>query len=159
MKRATKLRELPLRSVPKFELRAVKNRKGELELDVWQLPSPATPHVEHPKRIAGLAGRNLELIEVRLFKQLKQEGIELTGMRSGDARRFDLDEDRALRLGLGFRLLAPMRSRANMRSCTEGIEAMTKEEASYWLGMAMHRKYPRRVLSALRVLLIDPKRR
>jgi len=36
---------------------------------------------------------------------------------------------------------------------------MTKEEASYWLGMAMHRKYPRRVLSALRVLLIDPKRR
>jgi hypothetical protein len=130
-----------------------------MELEVWQLPSPATPHVEHPKRMAGLGGRNLELIEVRLYKQLKQEGIELTGMRAGDARSFDVDEDRALRLGLGFRLLAPMRSRTNMRSCTEGIEAMTKEEASYWLGMAMHRKYPRRVLSALRVLLIDPKRR
>ena len=36
------------------------------------------------------------------------------------------------------------------------IEAMTKKEAGYWLGMAMHRKYPRRVLMALRFLLIDP---
>jgi hypothetical protein len=159
MRRSTKVRELSARSLPKYELRAARNRKSEMELEVWQLPSPATPHVEHPKRVAGLAGRNLELIEVRLYKQLKQEGIELTGMHVGDARSFDLDEDRALRLGLGFRLLAPMRSRTNMRSCTEGIEAMTKEEASYWLGMAMYRKYPRRVLSALRVLLIDPKRR
>jgi hypothetical protein len=159
MRRATKLRELPLRSVPRYELRATRNDKGDLGLDVWQLPSPATPHVEHPKRVAGLAGRNLELIEVRIFKQFRQEGIELTGMHGGDQRRFDLDEDRALRLGLAFRALAPMRSRANMRSVIEGIDAMTKEEAAYWLGMAMHRRYPRRVLSALRMLLIDPRRR
>jgi hypothetical protein len=33
---------------------------------------------------------------------------------------------------------------------------MPKEEAAYWLGMAMHRKYPRRVLMALRFLLIEP---
>jgi hypothetical protein len=159
MRRSAKVRELSIRSLPKYELRASRNRLGNMELEVWQLPSPATPHVEHAKRVAGLGGRNLELVEVRLYKQLKQEGIDLTGMRAGDERSFDLDEDRALRLGIGFRLLAPMRSRANMRSCTEGIEAMTKEEASYWLGMAMFRKYPRRVLSALRVLLIDPKRR
>ena len=28
--------------------------------------------------------------------------------------------------------------------------------AAYWLGMAMHRRHPRRVLTALRVLLTDP---
>ncbi len=55
------------------------------------------------------------------------------------------------------RVLAPMRSRKNMRQVTDGIEAMGREEAAYWLGMAMHRKYPRRVLMALRYLLIDPK--
>lgn len=37
-----------------------------------------------------------------------------------------------------------------------GIEAMPKEAAAYWLGMAMHRKHPRRVLMALRFLLIEP---
>ena len=31
-----------------------------------------------------------------------------------------------------------------------------REEAAYWLGMAMHRCRPRRVLMALRVLLTDP---
>ncbi len=40
----------------------------------------------------------------------------------------------------------------------EGIEAMGREEAAYWLGMAMHRKHPRRVLTALRTLLTEPKR-
>jgi hypothetical protein len=46
---------------------------------------------------------------------------------------------------------------ANGRSVGEGIEAMGKEEAAYWLGMAMHRKNPRRVLSALRILLTAPR--
>jgi hypothetical protein len=44
-----------------------------------------------------------------------------------------------------------------MRAVADGIEHMGREEAAYWLGMTMHRKYPRRVLSALRMLLIDPK--
>ena len=52
-----------------------------------------------------------------------------------------------------------MRSRDNLRNVVEGIEQMGKEEAAYWLGMAMHRKYPRRVLSALRILLTSSKTR
>ena len=34
-----------------------------------------------------------------------------------------------------------------------GIEDLTREEGGYWLGMAIHRKRPRRVLAALRMLL------
>jgi hypothetical protein len=45
-----------------------------------------------------------------------------------------------------------------MRQVAEGVEAMEKEEASYWLSMAIHRKNPRRVLTALRYLLTDPLR-
>jgi hypothetical protein len=50
-----------------------------------------------------------------------------------------------------------MRNREYMRACAEGIEEMGREEAAYWLGMAMHPKYPWRVLMSLRFLLIDPK--
>lgn len=57
-----------------------------------------------------------------------------------------------------FRALAPMRSRDNLRNVVEGIEAMGREEAAYWLGVAMHRQNPRRVLSSLRVLLTLPSR-
>lgn len=49
-------------------------------------------------------------------------------------------------------------NRAHMAAVAAGIEAMSKEEAGYWLGMAMHRKYPRRVLMSLRFPLIEPAR-
>ena len=65
---------------------------------------------------------------------------------------------RNLIIGLLFRVLAPMRNRDKMRKVAEGIEAMAREEAAYWLGMAIHRAHPRRVLSALRMLLTDPSR-
>ena len=66
-----------------------------------------------------------------------------------------LEEASAINIGLLFRALAPMRNREHMVAVAAGIEAMPKEEAAYWLGMAMHRKSPRRVLMALRFLLID----
>ncbi len=144
-------------SAPVYELRATRRTSSDHELEVWQLPSSATPQLKKKKRIAGLHGRNLALVEHRLLRQLSAEDIDISGMKVGTTEHFDLSEVAALRLGLLFRVLAPMRSRSNMRQCTEGVEAMGREEAAYWLGMAMHRKYPRRVLMALRFLLIDPR--
>ena len=43
-----------------------------------------------------------------------------------------------------------------MRDVAEGFEAMGREEAAYWLGMATHPRRPRRVLTAFRVLLTEP---
>ena len=144
-------------SAPRYELRV--RRRGAMgsEYEIWQLPAVATPHVTLALRLAGLRGRNLELVEYRVLKRLSRAGIKLG--RSTDARRrgYALDEDLALTLGLLFRALAPMRSRDNMRAVAEGIEAMGREEAAYWLGMAMHRKHPRRVLTALRFLLTEPR--
>ena len=56
------------------------------------------------------------------------------------------------------RSLAPFLNRDRVRAVAEGVEAMEREEAGYWLGMAMHRRNPRRVLTALRSLLTDPHR-
>ena len=67
-----------------------------------------------------------------------------------------MEEDLALNLALLFRVLAPMRSIDNIRAVSDGIDKMSREEAGYWLGMAVHRVYPRRVLAALRVLLTTP---
>lgn len=143
---------------PRYELRVARTRGSESAFEIWQLPSPATPSVRAPRRIAGLAGRNLALVEHRLLRQLKQEHIDPSSLGARDEGRFSISEELALRLGLAFRTLAPMRNRSYMRACIEGIEAMGKEEAAYWLGMAMHRKYPRRVLQALRVLVVDPRK-
>ena len=150
-------------ATPRYELRVCANRPGDAEYEVWQLPSPATPQITAPTRVAGLRGRNLELVEHRVLRKLAQSGIRLGGgngrQGQGGAGARALTEDLALTVGLLFRCLAPMRNRENMRTVAEGIEAMQREEAAYWLGMAMHRKRPRRVLAALRMLLTEPKRK
>lgn len=145
--------------VPAYELRVARWHRGDSSYEIWQVPATATPHLHQARRVAGLAGRNLALVEHRIIRRLTALGINTSGMKPGERRVASLPELDALRLGLLWRLLAPMRSLPYIRSCAEGIEAMGKEEAAYWLGMAMHRRYPRRVLMALRVLLVDPRRR
>lgn len=143
-------------SAPSFEVRTVRHGPADTEVEVWQLPSPASPQLTAPMRLAGLRGRNLGLVEHRVLKLLAAAGLKFNP-RAGRKEALILPEDQALRLGLLFRALAPMRSRENIRAVAEGIEAMGREEAAYWLGMAMHRKNPRRVLTALRFLLTGPK--
>lgn len=146
-------------SAPRYELRVRALGNASAEYEIWQLPAPATPHISSAVRVAGLRGRNLELVEHRVLRRLAHVGVRPNSRTEPRGRGFALGEDLALSLGLLFRALAPMRSRDNMRAVTEGIEAMEREEAAYWLGMAMHRRRPRRVLSALRVLLTGPSQR
>ena len=143
-------------ALPRYELRIRQRSSADSEIEIWQLPAAATPHIKSPVYVAGLHGRNLALIEHRLLRRLKPLGISLAGLPLDDVRRFVLEEASAINMGLLFRALAPMRNREHMLAVASGIEAMPKEEAAYWLGMAMHRKYPRRVLMALRFLLIEP---
>jgi len=140
---------------PHYELWAEHLGASNLQLEVWQLPSVATPQIIKPIRIAGLKGRNLALIEHRVLRRLAKASLDLGGLKPQKPKTFPIDEDLAMMLGLIFRVLAPMRSRENMLACMEGMEAMGREEAAYWLGMAMHRKNPRRVLAALRMLMKD----
>lgn len=145
-------------TLPKYELRAKRHGPGDTELEIWQLPSPATPQIASPLRVAGLRGRNLELIENRVLKRLKAAGIRIDILPI-EGFGSSIREESALPLALLFRTLAPMRSREAMRLVSEGIDDMSREEAAYWLGMAVHRRNPRRVLTALRVLLTDPRRK
>ena len=154
------------KSVPQYEVRIHHHGLGDTEIEVWRMPSPATPQLTSPARLAGLRGEALELVEHRVFKQMQRAGLRISSLRPVPTRKqaerqvqgYNIPEELALTLGLLFRVLAPMRSRPRMRQVAEGVEAMEKEEASYWLSMAIHRKNPRRVLTALRYLLTDPLR-
>ena len=142
-------------SAPEYELRVCHLGLGDESFEIWQLPNAATPQLSAPRRMGGLKGRNLELVEHRVRRRLAEIGVRPKPRDSAPVLA-PLPEDVALRLGLLFRTLAPMRSRERMRVVAEGIEAMGREESAYWLGMAMHRPNPRRVLNALRILLTAP---
>jgi len=148
---------VPSEVAPRYEVRARCHGAGDAEIAVWQLPSPASPAVAAPTRVAGLRGRNLGFVEHRVLRRLLRDGVRMADGVHGGARGHTVSEDLALHLGLLFRALAPMRSPDPMRAVADGIDAMGREEAAYWLGMALHRPNPRRVLTALRFLLTEPK--
>ena len=143
-------------SAPRYDLRIRPAGSGRDCYEVWQIPSAGTPQIRKPVRIAGLEGRNLELVQHRILRILAEQRIRLVGVpgRVGFSR--PVPETLAVRLGLIFRALAPMRDRDRMWAVADGIEKMEREEASYWLGMAIHREHPRRVLAGLRLLLTEP---
>jgi hypothetical protein len=140
-------------NLPQYELRLRSQNGSDIELEIWQNPSPATPRLTAPEYVAGLKGLALRLIEPRLIKRLSRSKINLGTLGAKKTRAWKIDEDLALNLGLLFRVLAPMRNLDRIRQVADGVDEMSREEAGYWLGMAMHRKYPRRVLAALRLLL------
>jgi len=125
-------------------------------LEIWQVPSHATPRLKAPEQVATLQGSGLRMVENRLLKRLAKEKIVLGSLKPGKTKKWPLDEEMALSLGLLFRVLAPMRNLDRIRQVADGIAKMSREEAGYWLGMVMHRTYPRRVLAALRTLLTTP---
>ena len=141
---------------PVYELRAEQLSGEDMLLEIWESPSPATPYLKAAQRVAGLTGRPLRLVETKVLKRLKDVGVALSHLRKGEPRTYKLDEEAALNLALLFRVLAPMTSIDRIRAVADGIDQMSREEAAYWLGMAVHRIYPRRVLAALRLLLTTP---
>ena len=141
---------------PRYEVRAHMAGRDELEITIWQLPSTSSPRLKEPERTATLKGRPLRLIESRVYRRLKAAGADVSRLKPGQSLRRELDEELALNLALMFRALAPMRSIDRIETVATGIDRMSREEASYWLGMAVHRSRPRRVLAALRLLLTTP---
>ncbi len=125
-------------------------------LEIWQIPSHATPRLKVSEQVATLHGSGLRMIENRLLKRLAKEKIVLGSLKPGKTKKWPLDEEMALSLGLLFRALAPMKNLDRIRQVADGVEKMSREEAGYWLGMVMHRMYPRRVLASLRILLTTP---
>ena len=74
-------------ALPQYEMRARRLAGSDIEVEIWQLPAGATPHIRQPTYIAGLRGRNLSLIEHRLLRRLKQSRIDLSNLPAFDALR------------------------------------------------------------------------
>lgn len=137
---------------PFYELRLTVPARKRWFLEVFQLPSPATPRLTDPEKVATLKGHALSVVEHRVLKRLARTKIDLGSLAPGKKRTWPLEEEDALQLGLLFRAVTPMRNLDRIRRVADMVEGMTREEAAYWLGMAVHRKNPRKVLAALRLL-------
>ena len=75
-------------AAPVYELRVSTAGLGDERFEVWQIPGPATPQLTTPRRVGGLRGRNLELVEHRVRRRLGGCGYPsgVADWRAGDCR-------------------------------------------------------------------------
>ena len=66
-------------SAPQYELRVRRHGSVGSEYEIWQMPATATPQVTSARRVAGLRGRNLELVEHRVLKCFHDPASSRTG--------------------------------------------------------------------------------
>ena len=138
---------------PVYELRLRVQTSMNWTLAIYQLPSPATPRLKEPEHVGTLSGAALRLVEMRVLKLLLRQKIQVGALKPGRTCAWPVDEEAALHLGLLFRVLAPMKNLDRIREVADNVESMGREEASYWMSMALHRPNSRRVMAALRMLL------
>src|SRR3974377_2103057 len=87
---------------PVYELRLIVPRPGVWRLEIWQLPSPATPRLHAPEQVGTLKGLALRIVEHRMLKRLARARVDLGALRPGKMRSWPIDEEMALILGLLF---------------------------------------------------------
>ncbi len=99
----------------KYELRLLVSRDADWQLEIFQIPSAATPRLTAPEYLTTLKGTALRLLENRVLKRLARAKIQLGQFWPGKHRSWPVDEETALQLGLLFRVLAPMRNLDRIR--------------------------------------------
>lgn len=144
-----------MNGLPQYEIRRTRVNGYDSAYEIYELPAPATPHVAAPHRLGGLNGAKVAMVEHGIVRRLRKAGVKFAETQRTGSTRAAIDELEALRLALLFRAVAPMRSRERIDAVIAGIDAMSREEVAYWLGMAIHRKSTRRVLSALRIIAAE----
>ena len=87
------------KSAPRYELRVRHHGATDTEYQICQVPAEATPQVKNAVRVAGLRGRNLELVEHRVLRRLARAGIRLS--RAADDRRRGYNRHRGPRPDAG----------------------------------------------------------
>lgn len=131
-----------------YELRRSTDPRKGIRWEIYKLPSRGEAIF-----LAGVHGSPFRLIEHKMIKGFKRLKIEWS---DPTPKRWQILESEANSYALLFRVLAPMKNIERIRSVISGIEDMREEEASYWMGMVLHRKKPARILMALRILLTTP---
>ncbi len=145
-------------SVPRYELRVRVHGPVDTVYEVWQLPSPATPHVRVPARCCRTSGPKSGTHRASRIAPL--------GARRSPPWTWPVCEPQEARVRLAPKswLSRSACSSASSPQCAvattcglwpKALRRWSAREAAYWLGMAMHRRHPRRVLTAIRVLLTD----
>jgi hypothetical protein len=104
-------------------------------------------------RVVRLWGASLQAVFDRVADAVRASGGRPSDVRRDRQAPFPLDEETAVRLGLLFLAIKPLRKTARIEMIRDATAAMSPEEAYYWYAKCASATTGRRAQRAFRILL------
>ena len=131
-------------ALPQLEVEAPPDQRGLYEA------GPAAT-----RRTRSWAVRRSAWWPTRCWSRCRDNGYKGTDLSGGRREPFTLAEESGVRLGLLFLAVRPITKVDRIEVISQGIRALTSEEAYYWYSKCTSGPAAERALRALRVLLAD----
>ena len=100
-------------------------------------------------------GDPLRAVMDQVLRAVKRAGYRTTDLSRGRKAPFRLPEEEAVRLGLLFLALKPMRKLSRIEAISREVQGMEPEELYYWFSKASDREGARRARRAFRILVAE----
>ena len=107
------------------------------------------------QRVVEVSGNVLRTVADHVLEALRRSGYKATDLSATRRAPFLLGEEAGVRLGLLFLAVKPITKMSRVEAISDGVRAMTSEEAYYWYSKCTIGSTADRAQKALRVLLAD----
>ncbi len=121
-------------------------------MEILSAPS-STRKNQESHVVVRIWGNPMQSVFDRVVDAVKMGGGRASDIRADRKTPFVLDEETAVRLGLLFLAIKPLRKGARIEAIREAIAIMGTEEAYYWYSKCSSVSNGRRAAKAFRILL------
>jgi len=139
-----------------FQLRVVPLDNNNFALELYQCAYKKAGEKKRPaaKRVGRLKGNNLIQSRQLIYTALKANQYDPKTLSYKRQTPYILSEESGVMLAILFQALQPLSKPERIANITDGVMAMSNEEAHYWFAKIANGKRST-ALKALRVLLGD----
>lgn len=137
-----------------FHLRVTAEGDTGYSLELHQAPGGnGTTASDDFVRLVHIKGEPLKAVIDQVLTALRKAGYRATDLGRGRRKPFVLDELGAVRLGVLFLAVKPLRKVTRMQAIAERVARMEPEELFYWFSKMTARTSGNRACRALRVMM------
>ena len=148
---AAALRPLP---EPAYELRVQPRGDIGYGIALYRSSTAANP-VADAEQVVRIWGDPLRGIMDQVLAVIRRAGYRSTDLKATRRAPFRIDEEDAVRVGLLFAALKPLRKHRRIEEVAGTISAMEREEVYYWFSKVTAGAAQGRAQRALRIMMSD----
>lgn len=138
-----------------FELRVLPRGDRGYGLALLQTPVGKENGEGQEELVVRIWGDPLRSVMDQVLQAIKRGGYRSTDLGRSRRDPFEVPEEEAVRLGLLFLALKPLRKHRRIEEVAARIRAMEPEEVYYWFSKATSSEDGRRARRALRILVSE----